>query len=757
MSALNIKKLSYLFVPLMVIIMVISCKKLENDALNTDESNIPQAPLEIKVINNDDQQPVAGVKVLISRQTSSNGDYVHVDTIRTDGNGIIKTKLPYPNRIRLEIDTTYYHKAEQVLDFVGANGNNMVLLTTPKFGMAPLNIAVTDQSNTAIANFALLIATKAPGSANYISTGGTEHVGTDGKLIVSLPYPNTVRVLVADTIKYFPDTLMAALKNVRGESLALKAKEKPTTVPLEVTVVDKDNNAVLAGIEVAVLHRPTGQTNFTSINLIGTTNSDGKITFNTPFEGEVKIKTTDEVYFYPDSVITRMAYEKNRKITLRSKKLIPKAPVEIAVYDQSNNQILPGVTVKVSSKLNGETSFTADTVAAADEDGKLKVRVRFSGEMKFEVLNDRYFADKTITQQNIGSTTKQVSLPLTLKTAAYPEPILTDLRVSSLTLNNGITLNAPTDVATDKRGNIYICDQNNNRIVRVSRTGNTTVLAGSGTASSVDGVGTAATLNRPKGMVLNDAGTELYVTEYSGHKVRKIIIDLTKMIGTVSTLAGSGSAGAADGVGTAATFSNPHGLALDEIGDALYITDNSNSASAGRLRKIVLTTSTVSTLGSTTMYKPISIAMNPARTFLYIGAIGNGYGSTDSYLFRVVPNTGVRTVLRQIVVANFNDPSGIYISPGGVIFLSNEKGHTISTVATEVTTNSTFNFLAGSGSTAATTVDAETGISGNIDGTAVNARFNKPGGIKYNMYSGNFFIADQGNNKIRIMKSSTIN
>ncbi len=731
-----------------------ACKKFATEALN--DTTTPKETLDIKVINDDDQLPVAGVKVIISRQTTGTGTYTQVDTIRTDKDGLIKTKLPYPNNIKVEVDTTYYHKGEQAVYFNAAA--SILLHTTPKFGMAPLNIAVKDEQNVSISDFPLLIDTKAPGADTYTSTGGLEHAGTDGQLVVSLPYPNVVRVVVGDTMKYFPDTLLATLKNVKGGAVNLIARLKPLTVPLEITVLDKDNNALLPGIDVAVLQKLTGETDFKDIGLLGTTGSDGKLILNAPFEGEVKIRTTDPSYFFPDSVITRMAYEKNRKVTLKSKKLSPKAPVDVLVYDQANNQILPGVTVNVSSKITGETAFKLDTTAVTDENGKLSVRIRFSGDMKFEVVNDTYFASKSITAVNTGSAAKQVSFPLTLKTATYPEPILSNLMVSSLTLNNGISLNAPTDVANDKRGNIYICDQNNNRIIRVSRNGNTTVLAGSGTASSIDGVGTAATFNKPKGMVLSQAGTELYVTEYSGHKVRKITINPTNMAATVTTIAGSGAAGTADAVGTAATFTNPSGIDLDEAGGALYLSDLSASTSVGRIRKIVLNTNTVSTLGTATIYAPNAIALNPNKTSLYLGAFGNTFGSTESYLFRVTVSSGARTVLKQTKTSNFNDPSGIFISQAGVIFVCSEKAHSIARVTSEVTTNSTFGLLAGSGTDDSITgVNAVTGTSGNVDGAATNARFNLPWAIKYNTYGGYFLIADQGNNKIRIMKSSTIN
>ncbi len=741
---------------LLLVIVLMACKKLANDSL--DIVPVLKAPLNISVINDDDQLPVVGAKVIISRKVSANGDFARIDTIRTDQKGQISLQVPYPNYLKVEIDTTYYHPSIQELQFTTENGGTAVLHTTPKFGMSPLDITITDsKDNLPIADFPLAISSKAPGQADYISTG-SEHADANGKLIVSLPYPNEVKVAVGDTIKYFPDTVSASLKNVRGASVAIKAMVKPLTVPLEVTVIDKDNGAALANVSVAVKQRLTGQADFSDIGLTGVTDKDGKILFDAPFSGEVKILTTDELYNTPDSVITRMAYEKNRKVTLKSKALTPMAPVELSVYDQSNAQILPGISVKVSYKLTGQTEFTEVSTSTTGEDGKLLVSVPFSGEMKFDVTNDVYFGTKTMTVQNTGAAAKKVNLPLTLITAKYPEPILTGLQVSTLVLNNGVSLNKPTDVVADKRGNTYICDQMNNRIVRVSKSGNTTVLAGNATAGSTDGVGTSATFNKPWGLVLNDAGTILYVSDNSSHKIRKITINLTTMVGTVTTVAGGAASGTADGTGTAATFKQPAGLALDETLGLLYIADYGNS----RIRKIDLSNNAVTTVSTSVVYAPVALALNPAKTLLYVGAFGNTYGSTGSQLIRFTP-AGARTGLKGQIDDNYNNPSGLFISQAGKVFIANDQAHMISQLATEGAASgtgngtSTFSYIAGSPTFTTTVTNGVTGTPGNVDGPAADARFTNPWGIKYNTYSGSFLIADQGNNSIRIMKSNTIN
>jgi 5-hydroxyisourate hydrolase-like protein (transthyretin family) len=751
--------MKYFYKSLQLVLMVVvlmACKKLVNDSM--DVVPVLKAPLSISVINDDDQLPVVGAKVIISRKISTKDDFAQIDTIRTNQQGQIKLDLPYPNYLKIEVDTTYYHKGEQTLEFTTENGGSVTLHTTPKYGMAPLEIGVTDRTTALpIPDIALSIGVHDPEQTEFISTG-SENADAGGKLMVSLPYPKVVRVAVADTMKYFPDTVVVSLKNVKGATVALKTELKPLTVPLEVTVLDKDDSKPLADIDIAVLQKLTGETDFKDIGLLGTTDANGKVIINAPFSGEVKIKTADPLYSLAAEVNTRLAYEKNRKVTLLTKALIPTSPIEISVYDQVNSQILPGISVKVSYKRTGQTTFTEVTTASTNEEGKLSVGIPFSGEMKFEVINDSYFANKSITAQNIGSAAKTVALPLALNTAQYPEPIITDLQVGTIKLNNAITLASPTDVAMDKRGNIYICDQNNNRIVRVSKTGNTTVLAGSGTAGTANGTGTSATFNKPWGLALDDAGTTLYVSDNSGHKVRKVSIAPATMVAIVTTIAGSGTAGTLDADGTAATLNRPSGLALDEAAGILYVGDYGGN----RIRKIELNSNNkVTTVSTSVVYAPVALALNSAKTQLYVGAFGNTFGSTGSQLIKFTP-AGARTGLKGILDNNYNNPSGLFISQAGKVFIANDQAHMISQLATEVGASgsgngtSTFSYLAGSATFTTTVTNGVTGDPGNIDGPAATARFTSPWGIKYNTYTGAFIIADQGNNSIRIMKSSTI-
>ena len=95
-----------------------------------------------------------------------------------------------------------------------------------------------------------------------------------------------------------------------------------------------------------------------------------------------------------------------------------------------------------------------------------------------------------------------------------------------------------------------------------------TTLAGTGSSGSANGTGTSASFNSPHGITTD--GTNLYVADYSNHLIRKIVIST----GAVTTLAGTGSSGSANGTGTSASFNCPNVITRD--GTILYVGDYSN-------------------------------------------------------------------------------------------------------------------------------------------------------------------------------------
>jgi len=135
---------------------------------------------------------------------------------------------------------------------------------------------------------------------------------------------------------------------------------------------------------------------------------------------------------------------------------------------------------------------------------------------------------------------------------------------------------APSGVAVDASGNVYVADYNNSMIRKITAGGVVTTIAGSGNIGTSDGTGTAASFNTPSGIVI-DASGNLYIADTGNSLIRKIT-----SAGVVTTIAGSvGNPGFTNGTGTAATFTNPAGITIDASGN-LYIADSGNNV----IRKI---------------------------------------------------------------------------------------------------------------------------------------------------------------------------
>src|SRR4029079_11076613 len=119
--------------------------------------------------------------------------------------------------------------------------------------------------------------------------------------------------------------------------------------------------------------------------------------------------------------------------------------------------------------------------------------------------------------------------------------------------------NGPTGVAVDAAGNVYVADQQNCFIRKVTPAGVVTRFAGSiqnnNPCGSEDGAGDVARFSGPNSVAADSAGN-VYVADTFNNKIRKIT-----PAGVVSTLAGSGTFGFADGTGPAAQFRSPRGVA----------------------------------------------------------------------------------------------------------------------------------------------------------------------------------------------------
>ena len=157
-------------------------------------------------------------------------------------------------------------------------------------------------------------------------------------------------------------------------------------------------------------------------------------------------------------------------------------------------------------------------------------------------------------------------------------------------------LRNPTGVAADTAGNLYISDDFDNVIRKVSAaTGEITTVAGSGTgcAGQTDSIGdgcpaTSAPLSNPQAVAVDSQGN-FYVIDYGNTRIRKV----TVATGNITTVAGNGTTGYTgdNNQATSAELDNPLGLAVNPSGTLLYIADTGNNV----VRQVNLTTGVITT------------------------------------------------------------------------------------------------------------------------------------------------------------------
>ncbi len=137
---------------------------------------------------------------------------------------------------------------------------------------------------------------------------------------------------------------------------------------------------------------------------------------------------------------------------------------------------------------------------------------------------------------------------------------------------NEARFNFPSALAVDTNGNIYVADDQNSAIRKVTPSGVVTTFAGfTGSGGAEDGTGSAARFNNPSGIAIDVAGN-IYVADNGNNVIREVT-----QAGAVTTLAGlSGNPGSADGIGSIVRFHFPNGVAVDASGD-LFITDSQNN------------------------------------------------------------------------------------------------------------------------------------------------------------------------------------
>ncbi|MBO2010325.1 NHL repeat-containing protein [Hymenobacter negativus] len=302
----------------------------------------------------------------------------------------------------------------------------------------------------------------------------------------------------------------------------------------------------------------------------------------------------------------------------------------------------------------------------------------------------------------------------------------------------------PIGVAVDASGTAYVADQSNHVIRRITAAGVVSTLAGTAlSVGSADGAGAAARFKYPYGVAVDAAGM-VYVSDQYNHTIRKIT-----PAGVVSTFAGQpGQLGSTDGSGPAARFRNPAGLAFDAAGN-LYVADQGNHT----IRKItpagVVSTLAGRALIADTLDGTGANARFEQPAGVAVDAAGNVYvADQENRMIRKVTPAGVVTRLAgqngytgrrdttAALYARFNFPTGIAIDATGTLYVADRFNHAIRVIAP-------------SGSV--TTLAGNPLGAGSSNGTGGAARFNCPMGVAVGP-TGAVYVTDQSNHTVRVIQ-----
>jgi hypothetical protein len=300
-------------------------------------------------------------------------------------------------------------------------------------------------------------------------------------------------------------------------------------------------------------------------------------------------------------------------------------------------------------------------------------------------------------------------------------------------------------VAVSGDTNLFVSDMYNNIIRKVTSAGAVITIGGAASVGGRDGIGTSAQFNQPLGMVL-DGATNLYVADQLNSTIRKIT-----PAGIVSTIAGQmAKRGSMDGTGTNALFNEPAGIVVDPATN-LYVADTYNNT----IRKITPTGVVTTIAGqagvvghddgtgtNALFFDPFGLAMDGAMNLYAV----DGYNN----LIRKLTPAGTNWIVTALAGnpgqsgsadgtgtnASFNIPFGIAVDKGTNLYVTDTYNNTIRQLKLVA------------GSWVVSTIAGQVGQTGGTDGIGTNALFYEPWGIAVDSAT-NLYVADRRNDSIR--------
>jgi len=231
---------------------------------------------------------------------------------------------------------------------------------------------------------------------------------------------------------------------------------------------------------------------------------------------------------------------------------------------------------------------------------------------------------------------------------------------------NLAAFHTPSAIALDRDGNLVVADTGNHAIRKVTPQGVVTTLAGSGAPGYADGAGRQAQFNGPVGVAVDKAGN-VFVADTYNDRIRKIAPD-----GAVTTVAGSGAPGMQDGPAASAMFDTPSGIAVDDQG-VMYIADTGNSAVRRLGADGMVSTHAAPAEGDDKplLRRPVALALAPDG-WLYVSDMSRGriLQVSPAGQLHGLTGSGIDIAIGDDKTVRLARPAGLALDRSGNVFVA---------------------------------------------------------------------------------------
>ena len=510
------KNISILFV-LAYFILVASCAK---DKLWLSDNNIPdnqKGRIVGKLISDEDQQAIKGVKILFERQTDTKGKNSFVDTVSTNENGEFSYSIPFPNKVRIAIrDTGRYQADTASLEILESKDYPISLTSHPRFGVANVLVNVKNTSGNNFEGVHVALYVRDNNTESY-STVDTVLSDADGNVeFQNIAFPVYYKVKIAEReIAYQLDSLEGKLTTKNDLELGLVTRAKFGKGDLILNANYFYTATKAANTDIIISYKSILDDSFSTPETIKLDANGQYILPDMVYPGELKISSPSSLPF-PFTARTIVITEE-----------MGGSPIQIDLFD-----ISPRYADLTPSGVMAENTLVAFYDGVSIQ------------EMELDSKGNIYAVTTDGNLVRIAHDGKSSKVLLTGLENAWGIAIVDDYTFYIVENTNAnriskVVLNPQTDEATK------------------------TLYAGSSEAKTgtADGIGTAALFNRPSDAVYDKSRNCLWVVEWTGARIRKI--DLSNA--QVSTLA----------TGTG------YGLGMDLTDDNKYLYIASHTSPAG--------------------------------------------------------------------------------------------------------------------------------------------------------------------------------